>query len=251
MSLFRRVAIVGVGLIGGSIGLGLTRRGLAQTVVGIGRRMETLEAAKKAGAIHEASLELADGVTGADLVLVATPVGRIAADVLAAAGHLTGALISDAGSTKAGIVSDVERRLCPAGKWQGNVRFVGGHPIAGSEKKGIAHARDDLFEGRLCILTPTAKTSVADVEQLSQLWGELGSKVLTMQPDAHDRALAAISHAPHVVATAASRRHAGSRCFAGRRWLAGHDANRGRRCFVVAADSAGQSGARAGGAGAN
>jgi prephenate dehydrogenase len=164
--------------------------------------MKSLEAARKLGAIHEATLDLAGGVKGADLVLVCTPVGRIAADALAAAGPLSDALISDVGSTKAGIVADVERQLCPGGKWSRNVRFVGGHPIAGSEQKGVAHAREDLFVGRVCVLTPTAHTPAADVEKLSEFWTELGAKVRTMTPDAHDRALAAISHAPHVVAAA-------------------------------------------------
>ncbi len=99
-------------------------------------------------------------------------------------------------------MAEVERQLCPQGKWNRNVRFVGGHPIAGSEQKGVAHAREDLFVGRVCLLTPTTHAPAADVEKLSEFWTELGAKVRTMTPDAHDRALAAISHAPHVVAAA-------------------------------------------------
>ncbi|HEX4143023.1 MAG TPA: prephenate dehydrogenase [Pirellulales bacterium] len=202
MSLFRRVAIVGVGLIGGSIGLAVTRRGLAQSVVGIGRQPGTLAAARQAGAVAETSLDLATGVAGADLVLVCTPVGRIAADVVAAAEHLTSALVSDVGSTKAGIVHDVEGQLCPAGAWRRGVRFLGGHPIAGSEQKGNAHARADLFDGRACVLTPTVKTNPSDAQKLAEFWSALGARVVKMSPADHDRALAAISHAPHVVAAA-------------------------------------------------
>ena len=202
MSLFRRVAIVGVGLIGGSIGLGITRRGLAQSVVGIGRQAKTLDSAREIGAVHETSLDLATGVAAADLVLICTPVGRIAADVVAAAGHLTDSLLSDVGSTKAGIVHDVELQLCPSGNGRRGVRFLGGHPIAGSEQKGIAHARDDLFDGRACVLTPTGKTDPADLAKLTEFWTALGARVVKMSPADHDRALAAISHAPHVIAAA-------------------------------------------------
>jgi len=202
MSLFRRVAIVGVGLIGGSIGLGITRRGLAQSVVGIGRQAKTLATARELGAVHETSLDLATGVAAADLVLICTPVGRIAADSIAAAEHLTDALVSDVGSTKAGIVHDVEAELCPSGTWRRGVRFLGGHPIAGSEQKGIAHARDNLFDGRACVLTPTDKSEPADVKKLADFWAALGARVVKMAPADHDRALAAISHAPHVIAAA-------------------------------------------------
>jgi prephenate dehydrogenase len=204
MSVFRRVAIVGVGLIGGSIGLGITRRGLAHSVVGIGRQAKNLDVALEMGAIQEKSLDLSTGVAGADLVLVCTPVGRIAADVIAASQHLLGteALLSDVGSTKAGIVHEIEGRLCPSGMWQRGVRFFGGHPIAGSEQTGISHARDDLFDGRACVLTPTENTSRVDEEELDELWTALGARVVKMSPRAHDRALASISHAPHVVAAA-------------------------------------------------
>ncbi len=202
MSLFRRVAIVGVGLIGGSIGLGITRRGLAQSIVGIGRQAKTLATAREMGAVQEISLDLATGVAGADLVLVCTPVGRIAQDVIAASENLTDALLSDVGSTKAGIVAAVEARLCPSGKWHRGVRFLGGHPIAGSEQKGIAHARADLFDGRACVLTPTGNTDPADEQKLTEFWTALGARVVKMKPTEHDRALAAISHAPHVVAAA-------------------------------------------------
>ncbi len=202
MSVFRRVAIVGVGLIGGSIGLGITRRGLAQSVVGIGRQAKTLALARELGAVQETSLDFAKGATGADLVLVCTPVGRVADDVVTAAGQLTDALVSDVGSTKAGIVADVEGRLCPAGTWQHGVRFLGGHPIAGSEQKGISHARENLFEGRACVLTPTNHTDSADEQKLTDFWAALGARVVKMTPLEHDRALAAISHAPHVIAAA-------------------------------------------------
>jgi prephenate dehydrogenase len=109
------------------------------------------------------------------------------------------ALLTDAGSTKASIIAKVEAGL-PAGK-----RFVGSHPLAGGEKNGVDFARADLFEGRLVVVTPTAKTDPANVQALSGFWQSLGANVISMSPDAHDRALATTSHLPHLVASAAAQ----------------------------------------------
>jgi len=191
------VAIVGVGLIGGSLGLALRERGLAQRVVGIGRRQASLKIARRMGAVTESTLDLARGVAAADLVVVCTPVGRIVDDVRAAAAACPReALITDVGSTKAGIVAAVEGQL-PKG-----VTFLGGHPMAGSEKKGPAVASADLFVDRAVILTPTRRTPVAVYERLAELWQAVGANVLKMSPAAHDRAAAAISHVPHVASAA-------------------------------------------------
>ena len=203
------VAIVGVGLIGGSIGLDLlaqngTRAG-AQRVVGIGRRAESLAAALRIGAVTETSLDLAKGVAEAELVIVCTPVGRIVEDVLAAAkAARPGTLITDVGSTKRSIVRGLEGRL-PAG-----VAFVGSHPIAGSEKNGPEAALRGLFQDRVTVVTPgdgssrEAASGPEDdaVEKIKDFWRSLGSRVVEMSPEAHDRALAATSHVPHVVASA-------------------------------------------------
>lgn len=193
------VAIVGVGLIGGSIGLDLLRRGLAKHVVGIGRRQATLRTAKRVGAVSSTTLQLDRGVAEADLVVVCTPVGRIAADVRAAAAACpSGALITDAGSTKEAIVAELDG----AASLADGVRFVGSHPLAGSEKNGPAAAMPDLFQDRTVVVTPTSHTRKADEQAITAFWRSLGAKVVRMTPVDHDRALAATSHLPHLVAAA-------------------------------------------------
>jgi prephenate dehydrogenase len=197
MRRFRTVAIVGVGLIGGSIGLALRRRGLAERVVGIGRRETSLDTARRVGAIDAATTDLAEGVAEADLVVVCSPVGRIVEHVRRSAEHCPeNTLITDAGSTKQSIVAALDRGLARG------CRFLGGHPIAGSEKTGPAHARADLFEGRLVILTPTENTAAEDLEGLTAFWSGLGSVVIRMAAADHDRALAVSSHLPHAVSAA-------------------------------------------------
>jgi prephenate dehydrogenase len=191
------VGIVGVGLIGGSIGLALRARGLAERVVGIGRDVRRLEDAKALGAIDEGSTEPTRGLSGADVVVVCTPVTRIVEDVATAVrAARSDALITDAGSTKRQIVEDVQ--------WDPKARaaFVGAHPIAGSEKSGAAHARADLFERRPCVLTPTAQTPADRLERARGFWSSLGCRIVEMDPAAHDEALALTSHLPHVVAAA-------------------------------------------------
>lgn len=188
------VAIVGVGLIGGSIGRALLERGLAKQVVGIGRRATSLRAAKKVGAVTATTMDLVRGVARANLVVVCTPVEQIATQALVAVNHApAGALITDAGSTKQQIVAAVEKKLPPGG------RFVGSHPMAGSEKSGPGEARAELFVGRAVIVTPTKKTSAADTEAVGEFWAALGARVFMMSPEAHDRAVAGTSHLPHLI----------------------------------------------------
>ena len=191
------VAIVGVGLIGGSIGLGLRRRGLAREVVGVGRREESLRAAQQLGAMDRSTLDVAEGAADAELIVVCTPVGRIAADVrAAAAASRRQALITDVGSTKAQIVAELDGAL------PGGVRFVGSHPLAGSEKNGPAAADADLFVNRTVVVTPVGSTCEGDLAAVAALWTSLGARVIHMSPADHDRTLAATSHLPHLVAAA-------------------------------------------------
>jgi len=202
MKTWNSVAIVGVGLIGGSVGLALLRRGLAKEVVGIGRNAQSLAAAKRAGAVTRTTLEIADGVKAADLVIVCTPVAQIVEQAaIAAAACPPGALLTDAGSTKAEIVGqlDAARRR---GSWRPGVRFVGSHPLTGNEKKGPQHARAELFEKRAVIITPTDDTTAADRETLKEFWMSLGARVVEMSAAQHDRVVAATSHVPHLVASA-------------------------------------------------
>jgi len=197
MKHFENVAIVGVGLIGGSIGLALRQLGLAERVTGIGRRQVSLRIARRTGAVTNTTIDLAKGVADADLVIVCTPVGRIVEHVRAAAEACPKeTLITDAGSTKQAIVAELDGAL-PRG-----CRFLGGHPLAGSEKTGASYARADLFDGRVAILTPTKNTRAEDFDALETLWQALGAVVVQMTPEEHDRTLAFTSHLPHVAAAA-------------------------------------------------
>jgi prephenate dehydrogenase len=194
---FGTIAIVGVGLIGGSIGLALRARGLARRVIGIGRSEASLTDAERAGAIDAGTTDQARGVAEAEIAVVCTPVTRIAADVANAAEHgPDGILITDAGSTKRRIVERIEQNA------RARAAFVGAHPIAGSERQGIAHARADLFEGRVCVLTPTEQTPADRLPRARLFWDRLGCRVREMTPQAHDDALALTSHLPHAVAAA-------------------------------------------------
>ena len=197
MMRLENVAIVGVGLIGGSIGLALRQRNLAENVIGIGRRQVSLRIARRVGAITHTTIDMAKGVAQADLVIICTPVGTIAQHVQEAAQHCPeGTLITDAGSTKQQIVEALDGHL-PRG-----CRFLGGHPIAGSEKTGANHAQADLFDGRLTVLTPTKNTRAEDYDLLEEFWHGLGSIVVQMSAEEHDRALALTSHLPHMAAAA-------------------------------------------------
>lgn len=197
MKRFDTVAIIGVGLMGASIGSGLLRRRLASRVIGIGRREESLRVALQVGAVSQTTLHLSEGVADADLIIVCTPVGRIVDDVRAAAqAAKPGTLITDVGSTKAEIVA----RL--AGSLPSEVRFLGSHPLAGSERTGASAAEADLFVGRVVIVTPDETTRPDDVETLTAFWQGLGTRVICMAAEDHDRSLAATSHLPHLVAAA-------------------------------------------------
>jgi len=191
------VAIVGVGLIGGSIGLALRSKGLAGRVVGIGRDAPRLEEARRLGAIDAYATDLAEGVAGAEVAVVCTPVSRLVEDALAACRHGPGSiLVTDAGSTKARIVEGIEADP------RGRAAFVGAHPIAGSERQGVAHARADLFEGRTCVLTPTARTPPDRLGRARDFWAGLGCRLIEVDPVEHDQRLARTSHLPHAVAAA-------------------------------------------------
>jgi prephenate dehydrogenase len=197
MRRFKTVAIVGVGLIGGSIGLALRQRGIAEHVVGVGRRQSSLRTARRVGAVTNTTIDLAKGVAEAELVVVCSPVALVAEHVRQAAlACPEGTLMTDAGSAKQAIVEALDAQL-PRG-----CRFLGSHPLAGGEKSGAAHADANLFEGRIAILTPTRNTRAEDFDLLERFWSDLGSVVIQMAAEEHDRALAATSHVPHAVAAA-------------------------------------------------
>ncbi len=202
MKRWNTVAIVGVGLIGGSVGLALRRRGLAENVVGIGRRAVSLDMAHRVGAVTQSTQDLKSGLASAELIVVCTPVAQIVEQVrqVAAFGSWR-SLITDVGSTKGWIVGQVES-LLQDGTLPAGTRYVGSHPIAGSEQTGVAQADAELFDGRVVVVTPTPRTPEADVAVVSDFWSALGADVRRLTPAAHDAVLAATSHVPHVVAFA-------------------------------------------------
>ncbi|MCC2672178.1 MAG: Prephenate dehydrogenase, partial [Armatimonadetes bacterium] len=194
--MFDTVAIVGVGLIGGSLGMALRERGLARRVVGLARREATLQEALSVGAIDDGSLEPA-AVHGAELVVLAPPVLTIPPLVEALAPHLSpGAIVTDVGSTKAALMQCLSE-LVPA-----HADLVGGHPMAGSERGGVLAARADLFQGAVYVLTRCPRTRPESVARLEALAHALGARPVVMDAEEHDTAVARISHLPHVVAAA-------------------------------------------------
>ena len=193
----RRLAILGVGLLGGSIGLAVRSRLSDCAVAGYGHRRTALDAAIHMGAIDEAYEDPAPAVRGADCVILCTPVGRLASLLQEIAPHLNqGTLVTDVGSTKRGVVSAAENAL-PSG-----VHFVGSHPMAGSEKRGVEFAKADLFDKAVCITTPTPRTDPQALAQVESFWQTLGMRTTRLSPDEHDRILADVSHLPHVLASA-------------------------------------------------
>jgi prephenate dehydrogenase len=195
MPLIRRLAIIGVGLIGGSLARVLREKGAVGQVVGIGRGTANLERAVELGVIDSYTNDPCAGVAGADLVFLATPVCKIADLVRQIAPALApGAIVTDGGSVKGEIVAACEP-LMPAG-----CHFVGGHPIAGTEKSGVEASFATLYQGRRCILTPTERTDPAALQTVVRLWELAGSEVVLMDVAKHDRVVAAISHLPHMVA---------------------------------------------------
>jgi prephenate dehydrogenase len=191
------VAIVGVGLIGGSLGRALLARKLAKRVIGVGRSQASLDAARRTGAVTETALDPA-AAAEADLVVVATGV-RAIPRLLDAVDQVVrpGTLVTDAGSTKASIVAAWEKR-----RKSRRSRFVGSHPLAGSHRRGPEAADAELFTGRVAVVTPATATPPDDAAAIGEFWSALGATVFLMSPREHDRIVAATSHAPHVMAAA-------------------------------------------------
>lgn len=195
---WRKVSLIGVGLLGGSLGLALRRDGLADEIVGFVRRSAAALEAEQAGAVHRATLDLADAVAGADLVVLCTPLGQMKPIVRQMLPHLQrGAVVTDVGSVKACVVRELERPLLRRG-----VRLVASHPMAGSERAGVRAARADLFADAFCVVTPTARTDRSALSAVEELWRSVGSRVLRMDAAAHDLAASRSSHLPHAVACA-------------------------------------------------
>ena len=196
--MIQRLAILGVGLLGGSVAKAVRAAGLAREVVGIGRDLARLEPAHREGVLDTTTTDPVVGVRDADFIVLAAPVlanTRLLEVVWPVADDA--ALITDVGSTKADVVA-VARRLGAARP----LGFVGSHPMAGSEQSGYRVARADLFRGANVIVTPTETTETRAVKGIAQFWEALGARVSTLDPESHDRVVAAISHLPHAVAYA-------------------------------------------------
>jgi prephenate dehydrogenase len=194
----RELAIVGVGLLGGSVAKAARAGRLARRLVGIGRDAGRLRPALEDGTLDAVTTDLAEGVRGADFVLLAAPVLAIEG-LLEQVGRAapSGAVVTDVGSTKRNIVRAAERLY--AGR---PLAFVGSHPLAGSEQSGYKVARVDLFQGATVVVTPTETTELAALKRTSEFWEALGARVTSLDPETHDRTVAAISHLPHLVACA-------------------------------------------------
>lgn len=195
--LFDRVAVVGLGLLGGSVAAAARERGVARSVVAVSRGRETAAAAVAAGLAHEGSHDLAAGVAGADLVVLCTPVFAMA-EMLTRAGPAlrAGALVTDVGSVKSALVETLPGLLPPG------VHYVGAHPMAGSHETGLRHARAGLFEGAVCVITPTPATPPEALETVRGFWRALGARVLEREAARHDAEVAWVSHLPHALAFA-------------------------------------------------
>ena len=194
---FKQVTIVGVGLIGGSLGMVLKRNGLADHVIGVGRTIENLELACTLGAIDRYEQEPEQAIPGADLVIVAVPVEQYASHLQRWGSLLPeGTIVSDVGSVKGPLVQQAES-LMPVG-----VHFVGAHPIAGKEQSGVGAACADLYQNALCLVTPTTITNPEAVVTIQRLWEAAGAHVLSIDPFLHDWIVGAVSHLPHIAAFA-------------------------------------------------
>jgi prephenate dehydrogenase len=195
MPIVHRVTIVGLGLIGGSLGMALRRQRLAREVVGLSRSMANVARAKRRGAIDWGTTDPRRAVGDADLVVLAGPVDTIVPQGRRLARLMRpGRILTDVGSVKGRIVAGLDGRV------SNRVAFVGAHPLAGSERRGIETADAGLFRNAVVILTPTARAPRHALTRVARLWRQLGCRVVTMSPQAHDRALAGMSHLPHLLA---------------------------------------------------
>ncbi len=190
-----RITLVGVGLIGGSIGLALKKRGFSGEIVGLGRR--PLEDAIQCGAIDSYTQEVAEAAQDTDLIILCTPVGMISSKIAELAPYLEpDCIVTDVGSVKQRVIAEVEP-IMPDGRY-----FVGAHPMAGSEQTGVGAAHADLFQGAVCLVTPTERTDLRALAQVESLWKYLGARTVQISPSEHDYLIGAASHLPHVVACA-------------------------------------------------
>ncbi len=194
--MIERLAIVGVGLIGGSLARDLRALGLVKEIVGFGRSLGNLQLAVELGVIDRAAVNLRDAMQGADVIVIAVPVGSIAAVLQEAAPAIDdAAVITDVGSVKQSVIEAARVSLGACFPM-----FVPGHPIAGTENSGVGASIEGLFRGRRVMLTPTPETDTGAAARVHGLWQAVGAEVVMMNAGDHDRILAASSHLPHMLA---------------------------------------------------
>jgi prephenate dehydrogenase len=193
---WKKISIIGVGLLGGSIGLAAKRRRLASEVAGYVRREASIAECEKFGAVDYATTDLLAAISGADLVILCTPLAQMRSLVKQMIPALKcGAIVTDVGSVKAGVVREIENLIHKAG-----AHFIGSHPMAGAEKTGVSAARADLFECAMCLVTPTKKSNPSALRKVEQFWKALGGTTLRLAPELHDILVSRSSHLPHVAA---------------------------------------------------
>jgi prephenate dehydrogenase len=193
---FRKLTIIGVGLLGGSLGLAARKRRVAGEIAGYARREKTIVESEKIGALDYATTDLLAAVSGADLVILCTPIAQmqvLTEQFLPALKR--GTIITDVGSVKADVVRELESLVTKAG-----AHFIGSHPMAGGEKMGVLASRADLYENAVCVVTPTKKSNAAAGRKVEQFWKSLGARTLRLDAAKHDLLVSRTSHLPHVAA---------------------------------------------------
>lgn len=193
---FSKVAIIGVGLIGGSLAISLKEKCLADEIIGVGRGLNNLEKAKELGVVDSFTYDIGEAVKEADLVVVAVPVvSSVEVIKVALKAMKKGAILTDVGSVKGSLIDEIDDNAVPDG-----VSVVWAHPIAGTEHSGVEAAFSGLFAGKICVITPTKNSSAVALEAVTFMWEALGSEVLLMDASTHDEILGAVSHLPHIAA---------------------------------------------------
>ena len=197
MSLFRKMAVIGVGLLGASLAKACKEQNLVDEISGFGRNRENLEKARTLNIIDHCPSDLAEAVKDADLIVLCTPVSTIVPLIQSIVPEIRpGTLITDVGSVKEPVVREAEK-LVPE-----DIYFIGSHPIAGGENSGLEASTADLYQGARCIVTPTSKTNKNALEKINALWQAVGMSVIELSADEHDFIFGAVSHLPHIVAYA-------------------------------------------------
>jgi len=195
--MFNRITILGVGLLGASFALAMKKNGLCSTITGYGRNRENLQRAKERNIIDSFETDPASACRDSDLIMLSAPVGSFPGLAKAIAPALKkGALLTDVGSVKGMMVREIEK-IMPE-----DVHYIGGHPIAGSDRSGIDSASAELFRNARCVITPTENSDPSAFDKIQNLWKALGSEVIILNPEEHDRIYASVSHLPHLVAYA-------------------------------------------------